>query len=98
AATVTGVQTFALPIYGTDQVERELPLEPLAHDLHVQQAEEPAAKAETERDRRLRLVVQRRVVELQLRERVAQLLELLRVGRVQSAEERRGGTASRCVG
>jgi hypothetical protein len=32
-----------------DQVEVELALEPLAHDLHVQQAEEAAAEAEAER-------------------------------------------------
>jgi len=32
-----------------DQGETELSLEPFAHDLHVQQSEEPAAEAETER-------------------------------------------------
>ena len=32
-----------------EQVEVELPLEPFAHDLHVQQAEEAAAKPEAER-------------------------------------------------
>ena len=32
-----------------EQVEVELPLEPFAHDLHVQQAEKAAAKAEAER-------------------------------------------------
>jgi hypothetical protein len=34
---------------GHEQVEVELPLEPLANDLHVQQAKEPATEAETER-------------------------------------------------
>jgi thiamine monophosphate synthase len=49
----------------------ELALEALAHYLHVQQAEEAAAEAEAERDRRLRLVDKRGVVELQLVERIA---------------------------
>ena len=40
-----------------DEVEIELALEPLLHDLHVQQAEEAAAEAEAERGRRLGLVV-----------------------------------------
>src|SRR5579884_3896797 len=34
---------------GDEQVEVELPLEALAHDLHVEQAEEAAPEAETER-------------------------------------------------
>ena len=45
---------------GHEQVEVELALEPLAHDLHVQQAEEAAAEAEAERLRRLGLVEERR--------------------------------------
>ena len=44
---------------GHEQVEVELALEPLAHDLHVQQAEEAAAEAEAERLRRLGLVEER---------------------------------------
>ena len=55
------------------QVHVELALEPLLDDLHVQQAEEPAAEPEAERHRRLRLVEERRVVQPQLLERVAQL-------------------------
>ena len=47
-----------------DQVEIELALEPLPHDLHMQEAEEAAAEAEAERVRGLRLVEERRVVEL----------------------------------
>ena len=58
---------------GHDQVEVEFALEPLADDLHVQQPEEAAAEAEAERARRLGLVEERRVVELQPLERVAQL-------------------------
>ena len=39
---------------GRDEREVVLALEPLADDLHVQQAEEAAAEAEAERARRLR--------------------------------------------
>src|SRR5215471_18526996 len=46
----------------SDERHLVLALEALLHDIHVQQAEEPAAKTEAERLRRLRLVVQRRVV------------------------------------
>ena len=55
-----------------DEVEVELALEPLLDDLHVEQAEEPAAEPEPERDRALRLVGEARVVEVELLERVAQ--------------------------
>ena len=45
---------------GGDQVLVELALQPLLHDLHVQQAEEAAAEAEAQRLADLGLVVQRR--------------------------------------
>ena len=66
---------------GHEQVEVELALEPLADDLHVQQAEEAAAEAEAERLRGLGLVEERAVVQLQPLERVAELRILVRVGR-----------------
>ena len=74
---------------GRDQVLVELALEPLLDDLHVQQAEEAAAKAEAERLAHLGLVAQRRVVELELLERVAQLVVLARLGRVEAGEDLR---------
>ena len=74
---------------GDEQVEVELALEPLAHDLHVQQAEEAAAEAEAERLRRLGLVEERRVVQLQLLERVAQLRVVVGVGREEPGEDHR---------
>ena len=74
---------------GHEQVEVELALEPLAHDLHVQQAEEAAAEAEAERLRRLRLVEERGVVQLQLLERVAQLRVVVGVGREEAGEDHR---------
>ena len=74
---------------GDEQVEVELALEPLADDLHVQQAEEAAAEAEAERLRVLRLVEERRVVQLQPLERVAELGVLVGVGREQAGEDHR---------
>jgi hypothetical protein len=55
----------------------------------VQETEEAAAKSEAECRRRLRLVVQGGVVELQLFERVAQRLVLLCVGGVEAREHHR---------
>ena len=71
------------------QVEVELALEPLAHDLHVQQAEESAAEAEAERLRRLRLVRERPVVELEPLERIPQLRVLVGVRREDPGEDHR---------
>ena len=76
---------------GRDQVEVELALEPLADDLHVQQAEEAAAEAEAERAGGLRLVGERGVVELQLVERVAQRRVVVAVDRVEPGEHHRVG-------
>jgi hypothetical protein len=76
---------------GGDQRQVEFPLEPLAHDLHVQQAEEPAAEPEPERVARLRLVDQRGVVQPQLVQRVAQFRVIVPVHRVQAGEHHRPG-------
>ena len=74
---------------GGDEAQVELALEALADDLHVQQAEEAAPEAEAERARRLGLVGERRVVEAQLLERLAQVGELVAVDRVEPAEHHR---------
>ena len=71
------------------QVDVVLALQALAHDVHVQQAEEAAAEAEAERVGVLRLPEQRGVVERQLLERVAQLLELVGLDREEAAEHHR---------
>ena len=71
------------------QVEVVLALQPLAHDVHVQQAEEAAAEAEAERVGGLRLPGQRGVVERQLLERVAQVRVVVGVDREQAAEDHR---------
>ena len=72
-----------------DERQVVLTLEPLADDLHVQQAEEAAAEAEPERARGLRLERERRVVEAQLLERLAQVGVLVAVDRIEPAEHHR---------
>jgi hypothetical protein len=64
-------------------------LEALLHDLHVEEAEEPAPEAEAERGGGLRLVLQARIVQLELLERVAQNLEVVRVARINAREHHR---------
>src|SRR5262245_1522231 len=68
-----------------------LALEPLLDHFHVQQAEEAAAEAEAERIAGLGLERERAVVEPHLLERLAQVLELARIGRVEAAEHHRLG-------
>ena len=72
-----------------DQVQVELALQPLAHDLHVQQAEETAAEAKPKCHRGFGLVMERRVIELELGERVPQLLVLLGIRRIEAREHHR---------
>ena len=72
---------------GGDEVQVELALEPFAHDLHVQETEEAAAEAEAERGRGLRLVLETRVVQLELLERVAQFGIFVRLRRVKPGED-----------
>ena len=71
------------------QLEVVLALEPLADDVHVQQAEEAAAEAEAERVGGLGLPAQRGVVEGELLERVAQVRVVVGVDREQAAEDHR---------
>ncbi|MDR8793368.1 hypothetical protein FEP87_05596 [Burkholderia multivorans] len=74
---------------GRDEVHVEFALEPLLHDFHVQQPEEAAAETEAERLRHFRLVLQRCVVELQLLERFAQRVVLVRLDRIEAREHLR---------
>ena len=78
---------------GRDERQVELPLQPLPHDLHVQQAEEAAAEAEAERARGLRHVRDRRVVQAQPLEALPQVLEVVAVHGVEAAEDHRLGRA-----
>ena len=72
-----------------DEVEIELALEPLLHDLHVQQPEKAAAEAEAESGGCFGLVVERGIVELKLFERVAESLVLRGVRGIESREHHR---------
>ena len=71
------------------QVQVVLALQALAHDVHVQQPEEPAAEAEPERVGGLGLPAERRVVQGQLLERVAQVRVAVGVDREEPAEDHR---------
>ena len=72
-----------------DEVHVELALEALLHDLHVQETEKTAAEAETERLRHFGLVLQRRIVELELLERFAQRVVLIGFDGIQAREHLR---------
>ena len=72
-----------------DEVHVEFALEPFLHDLHVQQAEEPAAESESERDRGFRLEEERRIVQAQLLERLTQLGVLMALDRVEAGKHHR---------
>ena len=74
---------------GGDQIHVVLALQALLHDLQVQQAEEAAAEAEAQRLRGLRLVAQRRIVQVQLLQSVAQRVVLVGLDRVQPGEHLR---------
>ena len=69
-----------------DQTQRELALEPLAHDVHVQQTQKAAAKSEAQRLGGFRFVSKRRIVETELFQSVAQILVLTGVGRIEATE------------
>src|SRR3954465_10183795 len=72
-----------------EQVEVVLALEALAHDVHVQQPEDPDAEAEAERVARLGLPGQRRVVQRELLQRVAEVGVVVGVDREDAAEHHR---------
>ena len=71
---------------GGDQVLVELALQTFLNDLHVQKAQEAAAEAEAQCLRHLGLKVQRGVIELELFQRVAQLVVFAGFGRVETGE------------
>ena len=56
-------------------------------NFHVEKSEEAASEAEAERSRSFRLVEQRRVIQFEFCKRMAELLEMLALRRVQSAED-----------
>ncbi len=70
-----------------DEVDPELALEALLDDLHVEQAEEAAAEPEPERDGALGLVRERRVVEMELLERLAEFRIVLAADGIDAGED-----------
>ena len=72
-----------------DQVDVELALQALLHDLHVQQAQEAAAESKAQRGRGFRLVKKSRVVQAQFSQRVAQRLVIAGRDRIQPGEYHR---------
>src|ERR1019366_8561631 len=80
------VNQIADPRRRSNQVEVVLALQSLLNNFHVQQTQKPAAEAEAQRHRTFRLKEKRRVVELQLLERLAQLRVFVRVHRVEAGK------------
>ena len=71
---------------GGDDIHVEFALKPLLHDFHVQQPEKPATETKTERLGYFRLVHQRRIVELELFKRIAQLVVFTALDRIKPGE------------
>ena len=74
---------------GRQQLEVVLALQPLAHDVHVQQPQEAAAKAESERVGGLGLIREGGIVQREPLERLAQVLVAVGVDREEAAEHHR---------
>src|SRR5205085_6506370 len=74
---------------GGDEVEVVFAGQPLLDDLEVEEAEEAAAEAEAQGGAGLHLEAERGVVEAQLVQRVAELLEVVGVDREEAAEDHR---------
>ncbi len=72
-----------------DQIQAVLALQSLLHDIHVQQSQESAAKTKPQRGRHFRLEMQRRIVELELLQRVAELFVVVGTDRKQAGENPR---------
>src|SRR5690606_28865211 len=70
-----------------DQVEVELAAQALLNDLQVQQAQEAAAEAEAQGGRGFHLIGEAGVVQAQLADGGAQVLEIGGVDREQAAED-----------
>jgi hypothetical protein len=74
---------------GVDDVEVELAAQALLDDVHVEQAEEAAAEAEAEGHGALGVEGEGRIVEVQLLQSLAHLLEVLSADRIDAAEDHR---------
>ena len=74
---------------GRDEAEVELALEPLPHDLHVEETQEAASEPEAQRARRLGLVGDARIVQPQPLERLSEVRVVVAIDWVQPAEHHR---------
>ena len=72
---------------GRDQIERELALEALLDDLHVQEAQEAAPEPEPERDGALGLERERGVVQVELLDRVPEQRVVLAADGIDAGED-----------
>src|SRR6187200_1487776 len=72
-----------------DQVKIELALEPFAYDFEMKEPEEAATEAEAERRRCFHLVGKARIVQPELADCLAQILELAGINREQAAKHHR---------
>ena len=72
-----------------DDIHVEFPEKTLLDDLQVQQPEESAAETEPQGKRRLRLIDERCIVELEFLERRPELFELVGLDRIHSGEHHR---------
>src|SRR5690606_23172628 len=72
-----------------DEVEVVLALESLLHDVHVQEPEKAAAEAETQCTGDFGLVVQCRIVQLELRKRISERFVVVRLHGEQTGEHAR---------
>ena len=70
-----------------NEVELELALEPLLDDVHVQQAQKPASEAESQGKRCFRFIAERRIVQPQFLQRIAQIGVAVAVHRVDAGED-----------
>src|SRR5205807_8673107 len=74
---------------GGDDIHVVLAPEPFLDDLHVEQAEETAAKSETEGDGTFRLINESGIVQTQFSDRRLQMLEIGGIDRVNATEDYR---------
>ena len=83
---------------GGDDVHVELAVEPFLDDFHVEQSEESAAETEAEGHGAFGLEGEAGIVELQLLERGAEVLEVLRLDGIDACEDHRFHLLEACNG
>ena len=74
---------------GGDQLQAEFPLQPFLDDFHVQEAEETAAKTESEGNRGFRLVGEGGVIQVEFCQGVPKLFVLGRINGIKPGKDHR---------